>query len=116
VGVVGGAVLQRPRHHRLGDLVGEAGVERFAVLQRRLQLVEGVRGEALPLLVGVEDVFAERFVLGKGQIERAQRLPVGAPLRCGYVLLADTSHRLVIPSLGGAPGIPSANFVGLTPY
>ncbi len=47
------------------------------------------------------------FVLGKGQVERAEGLPVGAPLRCGHVLLADTSHRLVVPHLAARP-LPGA--------
>ncbi len=40
-----------------------------------------------------------RVVLGQGQVDRAEGLPVGAPLRCGHVLLANTSHRFVSPSL-----------------
>ena len=43
VGVVGGAVLQRPLLHRLGDRVGEGRVERLAAREGRLQLLEDVR-------------------------------------------------------------------------
>ena len=100
VGVVGGAVLQRPVLHRLGDGVGQARVERLAVLEGRPQLLEGVAGQPFALHLDGEDVGAEGFVLGKGQVDGAEGLPVGAPLRCGHVLLADTSHRCVSSSLG----------------
>ena len=94
VGEVGGAVLQRPLLHRLGDRVGERGVERLAALEGRLQLLEDVGGQPFALHRDREDVGAERVVLGQGQVERAEGLSVGAPLRCGHVLLADTGHRL----------------------
>ncbi len=115
VGVVGGAVFQRPRHHRLGDRVGQGGVEALAAVDGVLQLVEVLGREPFLLLGHVEDVDPEGFVLGKGQVECAQGLAVGAPLRCGHVLLADTSHRLVSPSLGGAPACRARGFPGLTP-
>ena len=70
------------------------GVERLAALERRLQLLEDVGGQAFALHGDGEDVGAEGVVLGLGQVERAEGLSVGAPLRCGHVLLADTGHRL----------------------
>ena len=107
VGVVGRAVLQRPLHHRLGDRVGQAGVERLAARQRRLELLEDVLGQALALHGGGEDVGAEDVVLGQGQVESAEGLSVGAPLRGGHVLLADTSHALVSSSLlARSPDVP----------
>ena len=60
VRVVGRAPLQRPLLHRLGDLVGERGVERLAVVERVLQALVGVLREALLLDGGREDVRAER--------------------------------------------------------
>ncbi len=95
VGEVGGAVLQRPLLHRLGDGVGERRVERVAPGEGRLQLVEDLDRQAVALHGDREDVGAEGVVLGLGQVERAEGLPVGAPLRGGHVLLADTGHRLV---------------------
>ena len=103
VGEVGGAVLQRPFLHRLGDGVGEARVERLAAGEGRLQLLEDVGGQAFALHGDREDVGAEGVVLGLGQVERAEGLSVGAPLRCGHVLLADTAHRSVVPRLASRP-------------
>ena len=56
-------------------------------------------GQAFALHGDGEDVGAERVVLGQGQVERAEGLPVGAPLGCGHVLLADTGHRFSVPRL-----------------
>ena len=92
VGVVGGAALERPLLHRLGDLVGERGVEGLAVLEGRLQLLEGVLREPLLLHRGREDVLAERVVLGLGEVDGAERLAVGAPLGGGHVLLTKPRH------------------------
>ena len=99
VGEVGGAVLQRPLLHRLGDRVGEGRVERLAAGEGRLQLLEDVGGQAFALHRDREDVGAEGVVLGLGQVERAEGLSVGAPLRCGHVLLANTAHRCLCSSL-----------------
>ena len=99
VGEVGGAVLQRPLHHRLGDRVGELGVERLAAGEGRLELLEDVVGQAFALHGDGEDVGAEGVVLGQGQVDRAEGLAVGAPLRCGHVLLADAGHAFSRPSL-----------------
>ena len=52
----------------------------------------GVLGEAVLLHRGREDVGAERVVLLLGQVDRAERLAVGAPLRRGHVLLPDPRH------------------------
>ena len=103
VGVVGGAVLQRPVLHRLGDGVGEAGVERLAAGQGRLQLLEDVLRQPFALHGDGEDVGAEGVVLGQGQVECAEGPSVGAPLRCGHVLLADTGHRWLVPHLAARP-------------
>src|SRR6185437_2106355 len=83
---------------------GKARVERLAAVERGLQLLVDVLGESFLLHRLVEDVGAEGGVLGQGQIERAQRLTIGAPLCCGHVLLADSAHRLCCPSLNGASG------------
>ena len=100
VGEVGGAVLQRPLLHRIGDGIGEGRVESLAVGQRRLQFLEDVGGQAFALHRDGEDIGAEWVVLRLGQVERAEGLAVGAPLRCGHVLLADTGHRfLSVPHL-----------------
>ena len=116
VGEVGGALLQRPVLHRRGDRVGGAGVDRLTLLECRLQLLEDVAGQALALHDDGEDVGAEGVVLGQGQVERAEGLPVGAPLRCGHVLLADTGHRSGRPSLGVAPGRRARSVTGLLPF
>ena len=50
------------------------------MVERRLQLLEGVLGQPLLLHRRREDVGAERVVLGLGQVERAEGLAVRAPL------------------------------------
>ncbi len=107
VGVVGGTVLQRPFLHRLGDRVGQARVQRPAVLQRRLQLLEDVAGKPFLLRGDGEDVLPVRVVLREGQVLCAEGAPVGAPLGCGYVLLANASHRFGFSPTRRAPS-PSA--------
>ena len=92
VRVVRGAALQRPALHRLGDGVGERGVERLAVGERALQRLEDVLGQAGALDLGAEDVGAEDLVAGDRQVRRAERAAVGAPLRGRDVLLPDSAH------------------------
>ena len=92
VGVVGRALLHRPLLHRLGDRVGQRRVERLAARERPLQRLVDVLGQAVALDGGGEDVGAEDLVAGEGQVERAERGSVGAPLRGGDVLLAGPWH------------------------
>ena len=108
VRVVGGAALQRPLLHRLGDLVGEVGVERLAGGEHRLQLLVRVLREAVLLHRGREDVGAERVVRLLGQVDGAERLAVGAPLRGGQRSAAGSSssvckssYRAKVPHPGG---------------
>ena len=89
---VRGAVLHRPLAHLLGDGVGERRVERLAAVERRLQLLEDVLGQAFLLDGEVEDVLAERVAAGLGEIGRAEGGAVGGPLRRGDVLLAGACH------------------------
>ena len=60
------AHLERPLHHRLGDRIGKARVERVAVLEGGLKFLEHVLGEAFFLHGDVEDVGAEGGVLEGG--------------------------------------------------
>ncbi len=92
VRVVGGALLHRPFLHRLRDRVGERRVERLAALERALQRLEHVLGQAAALHRHAEHVRGEDLVAGKGQVQRAERAPVGAPLRGCHVLLAALWH------------------------
>ncbi len=86
------ALLERPPLHRLRDRVGQRGVERLALGKRRLQRLEDVLGQACALDVGAEDVGAEDLVAGDGQVRRAERATVGAPLGGRHVLLPDSAH------------------------
>ena len=104
VGVVGGAVLQRPLLHRQRDRVGGRGVERFPAGQRLLEAAEDVLGEPLALDRGAEDVGAEHLVVLDGQIRGAKRGTVGRPLGCEDVLLANARHAFVVPSFESADG------------
>jgi hypothetical protein len=90
VRVVRGAVLEGPVLHGGGDGVGQGGVERLAVLERALQALVDVLGQALTLLGGAEDVGAEDLVLGGGQVDRPERATVRVPLRGGDVLLTES--------------------------
>ena len=104
VGVVGRAALQRPFLHRLGDRVGERGVERLAVLERRLELLEASLGRRSFWTAGEKTLAPNGLFFVLGQIDRAERLAVGAPLRRGHVLLPDPGHLgLSPPTRGRAP-------------
>ncbi len=95
VRVVGRAALQRPVLHRLGDGVGEGGVEGLAVLERRLKPLVDVLRQPLLLHGGREDVAPERVVGLVGEVDRAQRAAVGAPRGRSYVLRAGLEHLAV---------------------
>jgi len=89
---VRGAPLQRPVLHRLGDRVGQRGVERLTAFKRGLQRLENMLGQTCALHLGAEDVGAEDLVAGNRQVRRAERPAVGAPLRGRHVLLPDSGH------------------------
>ena len=92
VRVVRGAPLQRPLLHRLRHGVRQRGVERLAALERLLQRLVHVLGQALALHDRAEHVGGEHLVAGEGEVERAEGAAVGAPL-CGCdVLLACPGH------------------------
>ena len=115
VGVVGGAVLQRPLLHRLGDRVGELGVERLAALERRLQLLEDVAGQPFALHGDGEDVGAER-VRSRAGSGRARR----GPPRWSSTALRSRSAGGYESSLGQsltcrAPESRARSISGLTP-
>ncbi len=92
--VVRRALLHGPLLHALGDGVRERGVERLAVRERALQGLVDVLGQPVALDGGGEHVRAEDLVARKGQVKRAERSSVGAPLCGGDVLLADPGHGL----------------------
>jgi hypothetical protein len=92
VGVVGGAALQRPVLHRLRDALREGGIEGLAVLERRLQLLVDVLGQALLLHLGREYVGAEGVVRSLGEVDGAEGFAVRAPSGGGHVLLAGLDH------------------------
>ena len=92
VRVVRRALLHRPLAHRLGDGVGERRVQRRAGLERRLQLLVDVLGQARALLVDREDVGAEGVGAGAGggQVGGAEGAAVDRPLGGRDVLLTGT--------------------------
>ncbi len=98
VRVVRGAALQRPALHRLRDRVGQGRVQRLALGERRRERLEDVLGQSLALDGGAEDVGAEDLVAGFGQVGRAERTAVGAPLRGGDIVLADSGHGWLVSS------------------
>ena len=99
VRVVRGALLQRPLLHRLRDGVGQRGVERLAALERPLQRLVDVLGQPAGAARSARRRSRRRPGCRRGQVRRAQRGSVGAPLRGGDVLLA---------SPGGMGGIDSS--------
>ena len=88
VRVVGRALLHRPVLHRQRDRVRQRRVERLASSERPLQRLVDVFGQAVALDRGGEHVRSEDLVARDGQVGRAERGSVGAPLRGGDVLLA----------------------------
>ena len=68
VGVVSGALLHRPLLHRLGDLIGERGIERLAAGEGPLQRLVDVLGQSLALHRRREDVGAKDLVVLEGQV------------------------------------------------
>jgi hypothetical protein len=92
VGEVRRTLLERPLLHRLGDLVGELGVQGLPRFQNALQLAIGVTREPILLDLLREHVGAERVRLVLAEIERPECFAVRAPLGCGDVLLTDPRH------------------------
>ena len=96
VRVMGRALLHRPLAHRLGDRVGERGIERGAGGQGLLELAVDVLRQARLLDRGGEHVLAVDLRAGLGQVGRAEGVAVGAPLCGADVLLSgSTGHRVL---------------------
>ena len=85
VRVVRRAALHRPLAHRRGDGVGERGLERLALGDRRLELTEDRLRQPLALDGDREDVLAVDVGVGLGQVRLAEGAAVGAPLGGGDI-------------------------------
>ncbi len=92
VGVVGGPALERPVLHRLGDRVGQRGVEHLSARQRVLEAAEDVPRKALALDGGTEHVQPEHLIVRDGEVSGSQRAAVGRPLGRENILLTDARH------------------------
>ncbi len=109
VRVVGRALLQCPLLHRLRHRIGQRGVERLAALQRPLERLVHILRQTLALDDRAEHVGREHLVARQGQVGRAERRAVRAPLCCCDVLLTCPGHGglLSSSSLGWATARPA---------
>jgi hypothetical protein len=98
---VAGAALERPLAHRGGDGVGERRIERLALLEGALKLLEDGLRKLLALHGRAEDVAAVHLAAGQGQVARTHRVPVRAPLGGGQVSLLGNSCHLRLGLLLG---------------